>query len=382
MQICQLAAAKLGSAAAILPGIPSAEFFPCILYRSFDALSSVEQYVSSEPIVLEYASGMPLLILYEGEKQQAFYLDRLLQIAPNVPFSITALSDSCAVYLRVKSKDSLRVLTTQPAPSLPGINSELKLTRLYTFFYQECAGNFYFRGEQHAAYELVYVDRGEIHNLVGGKDIVLGQQQFMLIGSNEWHTQYSDQPVSFLTVSFLAQNDALAALCEQAFSPSQRETNLLRQMLEEYTQTAYSYDCVESLLRLFLIELLRNASAHPLSPSTHFPATTHTEHLIVDYLIQEISSTSARPLSLSQLAASAHISVTYMHRLFQTHLGMPPGTYIRKIRIEESKILIRGGTLSMGEIAKQLGFSSQQHFSRQFRAVTGMTPSEYTRLLR
>lgn len=33
----------------------------------------------------------------------------------------------------------------------------------------------------------------------------------------------------------------------------------------------------------------------------------------------------------------------------------------------------------MGEIAKKLGFSSQQHFSRQFRTVTGMTPSEYVR---
>ena len=40
------------------------------------------------------------------------------------------------------------------------------------------------------------------------------------------------------------------------------------------------------------------------------------------------------------------------------------------------------GAATMGEIAKKLGFSSQQHFSRQFRTVTGMTPSEYVRSLR
>ena len=56
--------------------------------------------------------------------------------------------------------------------------------------------------------------------------------------------------------------------------------------------------------------------------------------------------------------------------------------YVNQFRIEESKLLLRGGALSMGEIAKKLGFSSQQHFSRQFRTVTGMTPSEYVRSLR
>jgi len=82
------------------------------------------------------------------------------------------------------------------------------------------------------------------------------------------------------------------------------------------------------------------------------------------------------------LADEAHISTTYLHRLFRSQLGMTPGTYIAKIRAEESKLLLRSGTLSMGEIAKKLGFSSQQHFSRQFRTVTGMTPSEYVRSLR
>ena len=55
---------------------------------------------------------------------------------------------------------------------------------------------------------------------------------------------------------------------------------------------------------------------------------------------------------------------------------------LSSIRIEESKLLLRDGSLSMGEAAKQLGFSSQQQFSRQFRSVTGMTPSEYVKTLR
>ena len=115
---------------------------------------------------------------------------------------------------------------------------------------------------------------------------------------------------------------------------------------------------------------------------TQFPATRHAEHEIVDRLIQHISENIDRKLTLQALAGSAHISVAYMHRLFQQHLGMAPGQYIAKIRMEECKLLLREGALSMGEISKKMCFSSQQHFSSQFRRLCGMTPSEYVRTLR
>ena len=88
------------------------------------------------------------------------------------------------------------------------------------------------------------------------------------------------------------------------------------------------------------------------------------------------------PEAVQELADAAHISLPYMHRLFQTHLGLAPGQYIAKIRMEEAKTLLRSGSLSMGAVAREMGFSSQQHFSRQFRSVCGMTPSEYVRSLR
>ena len=123
-------------------------------------------------------------------------------------------------------------------------------------------------------------------------------------------------------------------------------------------------------------------AARLIDAAQPLPATSHTERRIVDRLVQLISARAGEKLSLQALADEAHISTTYLHRLFRSQLGISPGAYIAKIRIEESKLLLRGGALSMGEIAKKLGFSSQQHFSRQFRTVTGMTPSEYVRSLR
>ena len=98
--------------------------------------------------------------------------------------------------------------------------------------------------------------------------------------------------------------------------------------------------------------------------------------------MQLISQNLHRKLSLDELAELVHVSVPYLYKLFQVHLGTSPGKYIAKIRIEECKILLRDGQLSMGQIATRMGFSSQQQFSRQFSAICGISPTQYLRSLR
>ena len=195
--------------------------------------------------------------------------------------------------------------------------------------------------------------------------------------------QYADLPVSFLTVSFRAAVDSpCSSLCGQVLALTARQITLLRRMLDEHSSTDFAYDCVESLLKLLLADLIRCEKKRSFQPAAQLPSTSHAEQRIADQLVQIISSKAGEKITLQQLVDAAHISTTYLHRIFRTQLGMTPGNYLAKIRIEESKLLLRDGTLSMGEISLRMGFSSQQHFSRQFRTVAGMTPSEYVRTLR
>ena len=326
---------------------------------------------------------MSLLVIYEAETCDFYYLDRVFALRPGIRFSVVALDDFCQFNCYTLSTNSLQVIAEHPAMQFHDIANGLKLDRLYTFFYQECARDFYFRGEQHEALELVYVDHGELHNLVGGTDILLRQQQLLLIDRNVWHMQYANLPVSFLTISFRADaSSPCSKLAGRCLNLSSRQVALMRQMLLENAASEYAYDSMESLLRLLLIDLLRHEQSSAQKSTHALPATNHAEQRIVDQLIQTVSANTGQKLSLQQLAASVHISTTYLHRIFRTQLGMTPGNYLAKIRIEESKLLLRDGSLSMGEVAKQLSFSSQQQFSRQFRSVTGMTPSEYVKTLR
>jgi len=341
-----------------------------------------EEYIAEAPVTLDYVSGMSLLVIFAPDGERVFYLDRVITLRAGVRFSVLALDGPCEVDFRTEGQGTLRCLCTHAPDRYTAPTGDLGFRRLYLVFYQECAADFYFRGERHEAYEMVYVDRGRLHNLAGGKDIPLTSGQLMLIDRHVWHTQYADLPVSFLTVSFTAEGERLAPLCGRAITVSARETELLRQILEVQSGKAYARDETESLFRLLLISLLRGADSRPAAADRHLPATDRTDRQLLERLLRTVSGHCTENLTVDALAASAHISTTYLHRLFRTTLGMTPGAYIAKIRMEESKLLLRDGTLTMGEIARKMGFSSQQHFSRRFRAVTGMTPSEYVRSLR
>ena len=381
MQIKNLSSSHIRRFGQILSAVPESGF--SVQQMELHSGAVIEEFCAEAPVVLDYVSGMSLLVIYKEGSFDVYYLDRLVELHPGVHFSVAALEDTCLIDCYTSGGSALSSVAQHPDGQFQTGTNSLKLNRLCTFFYQECARDFYFRGEQHEAMELVYVDRGELHNLAGGVDITLRQQELLLIGSNVWHMQYADLPVNFLTVSFRTEPASpCAALSGHSFDLTGPQLALLRQMLAESNAPEYAHDSTESLLRLLLISLLRCDKTQRVGQTRPLPATSHTERRIADQLIQTISIHPGQKITLQQLADSAHISTAYLHRIFRTQLGMTPGAYLAKVRMEESKLLLREGVLSMGEIAKQLGFSSQQQFSRQFRAVTGMTPSEYVRTLR
>lgn len=345
---------------------------------TFPASSEIHRYEVLHPTVLDYVSGMSTLVIYTDNRTEAFYLDRVVLLQPGTRFSILPIEEDCCVDFWVEG-DVPAPIDTVSLSDLEDSAAGLQFERIYTFLYQESSHNFYFRGEKHQAYELVYVDRGELHNLVRGQDILLQQQDFMVIDTNDWHTQYSDLPVNFLTISFWAGDPNLSAITNKRFSITAQLKTVFKLLLSQNEQQPYSNEYTESLLKLLLIELLRRKDLD--APATH-STSDHTENEIVDRVIQLVSENLHRKVNLEELASMVHVSVPYLYKLFQIHLGTSPGKYVAKIRIEECKVLLRQRHLTMGQIADTMGFSSLQQFSRQFRNICGITPTEYVRSLR
>lgn len=72
-----------------------------------------------------------------------------------------------------------------------------------------------------------------------------------------------------------------------------------------------------------------------------------------------------------------HRDYQQLSRLFSSVEGKSIERYFILQKIERAKELIVYGELTLGEIAYELGYSSQQHFSRQFKKETGLSPSHF-----
>ncbi len=86
-----------------------------------------------------------------------------------------------------------------------------------------------------------------------------------------------------------------------------------------------------------------------------------------------------QPLRLSQLAAMANMSPSHFKMLFRQHVGYACIDYLIRLRIHHACQLLDTTDLSAKAIASQVGYADPLWFSKAFRAVTGMPPSEYRR---
>ncbi len=259
----------------------------------------------------------------------------------------------------------------------------LRLTALQHFSYRETEPGFVFPGESHTALELIYVDQGTMHSVADGKDLTVSQGQWVFYGENQWHMQYAhmDMAPRFVSMIFTVSGGDFTALQGHVFTAPQAAASLLRQMVRELEQPgAYSQDFVAAALELLLIQLLRNVDAPAQKVKTAHALRSENE--IIQRAQQYVQSHVRSRLSVPQVARNADVSPSYLTALFHKHLQISPGEYIRRVKLQESKMLIREGKMNFTEIAAALQYSTVHHFSRQFKEKFGMTPTEYARSLR
>lgn len=85
----------------------------------------------------------------------------------------------------------------------------------------------------------------------------------------------------------------------------------------------------------------------------------------------------AARLDLAAVAAAIGMGYESWRKRFQAALGLPPARYRLHRRVAAAQELMRHTSLPGREIARLVGFTDEYHLSRQFRKVTGMTPTQF-----
>ena len=91
-----------------------------------------------------------------------------------------------------------------------------------------------------------------------------------------------------------------------------------------------------------------------------------------DYLIENFDS----DLGLEELAKVAGLSRAHLIRAFRKEFHITPHAFLTDIRIRVARRRLQSGE-HPAEIALECGFADQAHFTRHFKARTGITPGQY-----
>ena len=94
---------------------------------------------------------------------------------------------------------------------------------------------------------------------------------------------------------------------------------------------------------------------------------------MMQYILQHINE----EINLSALAEEMFVSTSTLSRIFKKKTGVYFADYVMKLRVESSLGLLKFSEQNLTQISMNCGFSNSAVYSRSFRKVMGMTPSEY-----
>ena len=94
----------------------------------------------------------------------------------------------------------------------------------------------------------------------------------------------------------------------------------------------------------------------------------------LDRVVEAIHEEPGREWTVERLAGVGAMSRSVFAERFRTVLGRSPADYVAEVRIDQAKRMLDAGR-SVSETSRELGYTSDEGFSRAFRRRTGLTPS-------
>lgn len=144
----------------------------------------------------------------------------------------------------------------------------------------------------------------------------------------------------------------------------------------QYAQAAIAYGASAYLIKpVDRIELMQ-ALAKACPPQPHATDAMDSNQ-IISRVKAAIVKQLDRDISLRSIASEVGINHQYLSALFKSITGENFSHYVTRKRIDKARQLLLHSSLKVYEIAELSGYRSEKHFATSFKAMTGLTPTDY-----
>ncbi|MCI9271414.1 MAG: AraC family transcriptional regulator [Dorea sp.] len=284
------------------------------------------------------------------------------------------------------------------------LKNSISIGKVYSIHYFEYMSTFSFKGESHDFWEFICVDKGDVSITAGLRTIDLKKGEIAFHEPNEFHNVRAtgDTAPNLVVVSFECNSRAMHFFRQKVLKVDDAERNLLAKIIAE---ARHCFDCrlddpylqnmpqkkeeafgSEQLIRLyleqFLIHLARRYESKGKTAfaavSSNTKATKARSDLDIYSRVTEYMETHPdSKLTIEQICRDNLVSRSHLQKIFKQQCNLGIIEYFSHMKIRLAKEMIRTQHMNFTQISEALGYASIHYFSRQFKKITGMTPSEY-----
>ncbi len=251
----------------------------------------------------------------------------------------------------------------------------------------------------HNFFEITYVLKGSCTFIFEGETATLAEGDLCIVSPRSRHSLPLEPSCIALSVmvrqstfdsvfgNLLTQRDLVSLFFRNNLYDTKQTNYLLLKtgndlssfhtiqqlVYESNSPESYANDCAISLLNLFLARTLRAASA--AITLHHYDGYSQKDFdfaLVLQYIQQNY-----RTVTLSSLAKTFHFSDAYLSKLIRKNLNQSFTDILRTLKLNHAMEYLLNTSMKISEIADAVGYDSVDHFSRTFRNIYGVPPTEY-----
>lgn len=250
----------------------------------------------------------------------------------------------------------------------------------------------------HDHFEMVYIKRGEAVFQVAGDDVVMKPNDIIIIKPYQSHKfKVTTNQCEFLVLSFkftnkkngefseISLNDFIEFVNDDSVSYIHLQLSrkndiigVMNRILRENDKKQIWGDYLSYLLIMELFVLISRTLKQEWEQSVRSRSVKLKELLAIAK--EYIENNCEKELTLADVAAYVFLSESYFAHTFKNEFGISPKKHLLNIRIQNAKYLLENTDQKINEIAKEVGFSSQQRFNDILKKYEGMTPLQYRKL--
>ena len=277
--------------------------------------------------------------------------------------------------------------------TLPSI---INVSKIVTIHYYEFDKNFVFEGERHDFWELVYVDKGQVEICSENTVQPLSQGELIFHRPNEFHAVRAlNSSPNFFVISFVCTSPAMAyfekfhAVLDKSLKPFlssimheaektfeiPKNDPLLKKLKKKENAAIGGEQLIKLYLEELLILLMRGIVEK--KQGSVFPSKESMESHLVTDIKNYIDEKTTEVFRIGELCKRIGYGKSYLSRVFHEQTGQTLAMYAMRAKIKKAKQLIREGNLNFTQISDLLAFDNPQYFSRVFKRIVGMTPTEF-----